>query len=204
MIDFWNKRYAQEEWAYGSSPNEYLKSVLSELDKGRILFPAEGEGRNAVYAASQGWEVAAFDFSEEGKRKALTLAEKRGVNIDYKTCAFLEEVYPKESFDVIANIFVHFDPTVKTLMHERLSSYLKVGGYFIMEVFSKNHRALSRLNPAVGGPEDTARMYDEEEIEKFFPNFEFLMLEECKVSLQEGRYHNGESAVLRFLGKKIA
>jgi hypothetical protein len=36
--------------------------------------PADGEGRNAFYAASQGWIVTAIDSSIKGREKALQLA----------------------------------------------------------------------------------------------------------------------------------
>jgi hypothetical protein len=51
-----------------------LKGILKNMPAGRILFPAEDEGRNAVYAASLGWEVHAFDISERAKDKAEKLA----------------------------------------------------------------------------------------------------------------------------------
>ena len=74
-IERWNDRYSKDEFAYGEQPNNYLKEQLQKLDAGAILFPAEGEGRNAVFAAKLGWTVSAFDISVEGKKKALLLAE---------------------------------------------------------------------------------------------------------------------------------
>ena len=71
MKDFWNQRYAADEYAYGTAPNAFFKAVLDPLPPGRILLPAEGEGRNAVYAAKLGWEVVAFDQSEGGQKKAM-------------------------------------------------------------------------------------------------------------------------------------
>lgn len=47
----WNDRYSNEEFAYGKAPNNYLKEQIEKLNAGTILFPAEGEGRNAVFAA---------------------------------------------------------------------------------------------------------------------------------------------------------
>ena len=47
----WNDRYSANEFAYGEQPNNYLKEQLEKLPVGTILFPAEGEGRNAVFAA---------------------------------------------------------------------------------------------------------------------------------------------------------
>ena len=77
----WNSRYSAEEYAYGEEPNAFIKQQLDNLIPGKILFPAEGEGRNAVYAAKLGWNVEAFDLSTEGREKALSLAAQNGVDI---------------------------------------------------------------------------------------------------------------------------
>src|SRR5687768_5721230 len=82
----WNERYSKHEFAYGEQPNNYLKEQLEKLDVGTILFPAEGEGRNAVFAAKLGWTVSAFDISVEGKNKALRLAKTNKVKIGRASC----------------------------------------------------------------------------------------------------------------------
>lgn len=103
-IQKWEERYGQDEFAYGIAPNNYLKSQLEKLQSGKILFAAEGEGRNAVFAAGLGWKVFAFDISAEGKRKATLLAKANQVTIDYKVGFLPELVYPTEGFDAIALI----------------------------------------------------------------------------------------------------
>ena len=91
MTAMLNSRYAANEYAYGMAPNQLLKTVLEQYDKGGdILFPAEGEGRNAVYAATQKWNVTAFDISTEGQKKALKLATGQQVKIDYEVGDFME------------------------------------------------------------------------------------------------------------------
>jgi len=82
--DRWNERYSKDEFAFGKQPNNYLKEQLEKLNVGTILFPAEGEGRNAVFAANLGWTVSAFDISMEGKKKADRLAKINNVTIDYQ------------------------------------------------------------------------------------------------------------------------
>jgi 2-polyprenyl-3-methyl-5-hydroxy-6-metoxy-1,4-benzoquinol methylase len=84
MKEFWDKRYAETGFAYGALPNEFLKEQLQNFSAGKILFVCEGEGRNAVYAAKQNWNVEAFDLSAEGKKKALQLAEQNNVAINYQ------------------------------------------------------------------------------------------------------------------------
>ena len=82
--EFWNLRYGNEEFIYGEKPNKFFKEQLDKLKPASILLPAEGEGRNAVYAASRNWDVVAFDISENGKKKATRLSEQSHVFIDYK------------------------------------------------------------------------------------------------------------------------
>src|SRR5690625_7704055 len=95
--EFWNERYAQDEYIYGEEPNEYLRKKLSILSPGKILFPADGEGRNSVYAALKGWDSEAFDISIEGKIKAELLAQEKETRI-YYTVSDVEHIeYPKRS-----------------------------------------------------------------------------------------------------------
>ncbi|MCF2876533.1 MULTISPECIES: class I SAM-dependent methyltransferase [unclassified Tenacibaculum] len=202
MKDFWNERYNHNEWAYGKEPNAYIKEKLPLFNAGKVLFPAEGEGRNAVYAATLGWNVSAFDYSLKGKEKADKLAQLNNVSIDYKVQAFLEEKYKQDEFDMICLTSVHFEPKIKAEMHKRLDSYLKKGGYIILEAFSKEHREINKKNPKVGGPSSEEEMYSLEEIKRDFSNYEIIELKNKNTYLQEGLYHIGNSAVIRFIGKK--
>ena len=83
MIDFWNKRYIEEAFSYGIFPNVFFKQELDKLMPKSVLLPAEGEGRNAVYALRKGWDVTAFDFSSQAKKKAVRLAKSQRVRINY-------------------------------------------------------------------------------------------------------------------------
>ena len=112
-VDRWNDRYSKDGYAYGVQPNNYLKKQLEKLPVGAILFPAEGEGRNAVFSAKLGWKVSAFDISVEGKNKALKLAEANNVTIDYQVGELEKLSYKPEQFDAIALIYAHFPAEIK-------------------------------------------------------------------------------------------
>lgn len=198
----WNERYANEEFAYGEEPNNYLKEQLTKLDTGKILFPAEGEGRNAVFAAKSGWTVSAFDISNEGLKKALHLAEKNNVNIDYQIGELQALNYQEEQFDAIALIYAHFPANIKSQLHKELDKYLRKGGIIIFEAFSKNHLDYLAKNEKVGGPKDIQSLFSIEEIEADFNNYEIIELKEMVIHLNEGIYHNGEGSVIRFVGRK--
>jgi SAM-dependent methyltransferase len=77
----WDERYRDPGYFYGTAPNNFLVSVIGRIPLVRVLSLAEGEGRNAVYLASRGYEVTAVDGSAVGLGKAQTLAAERGIEI---------------------------------------------------------------------------------------------------------------------------
>jgi hypothetical protein len=198
----WDERYSTDEFAYGEQPNNYLKEQLEKLNVGNILFPAEGEGRNAVFAAKLGWAVSAFDISEEGKNKAMRLAEINNVTIDYQIEELQTLNYNAEQFDAMALIYAHFPASIKSDYHKTLDQYIRKGGFVIFEAFSKNHLEYLAKNEKVGGPKDIASLFSIEEIKSDFDNYEIIELTEKEIELSEGIFHNGKGSVIRFVGRK--
>lgn len=198
----WDDRYSNEEFAYGEEPNNFFKEEIEKLNAGTILFPAEGEGRNAVYAAKLDWKVAAFDISEEGKNKALKLAALNNVSIDYRVGELETLNYQAEQFDAIALIYAHFPAEIKSSIHKTLDKYLRQNGIIIFEAFSKKHLEYLALNDKVGGPKDIESLFSIEEIQADFSNYEIIELVEKEIELNEGLFHNGKGSVIRFVGKK--
>lgn len=202
-LERWNERYSSTEYAYGTDPNEFFKKELPGLPAGKILFAAEGEGRNAVFAAVNEWEVAAFDISEEGKKKAVKLAETRGVSIDYRIGELPALNFRENTFDAIALIYAHFPVEIRSEYHRILDTLLKQGGYILFEAFSKNHLPYRLENEKVGGPSDLSNLFSIEEIMADFAGYHFIRIEETVIELNEGLYHQGTGSVIRFLAQKI-
>ncbi|WP_456314564.1 class I SAM-dependent methyltransferase [Pseudomonas shirazensis] len=198
----WDDRYSNEEFAYGEEPNNFFKEQIEKLNAGAILFPAEGEGRNAIYAAKLGWTVAAFDISAEGKNKALKLAEANNVSIDYQVGELESLNYQPEQFEAIALIYAHFPAEIKSSIHKTLDKYLSQNGIIIFEAFSKNHLEYLALNDKVGGPKDIESLFSVGEIQADFFNYEIIELVEKEIELNEGLFHNGKGSVIRFVGRK--
>jgi ubiquinone/menaquinone biosynthesis C-methylase UbiE len=197
MNDFWNERYATDEYAYGTEPNQFYKDQIENIAPGKILFPAEGEGRNAVYAAKIGWQVTAFDPSMEGKRKAELLAEKNNVFIQYRISDYENVNFPTESFDCIVLIFAHMHPLKRNEFHKKLSSFLKPGGTLILEGFAKN-----QIFNKTGGPQNVEMLFSKEELQNDFSGFSSLGITETDVVLDEGPFHQGIASVIRVTGVK--
>jgi Methyltransferase domain len=200
--DRWNKRFSNAEFVYGELPNDYFREQIGKLPVGKILLPAEGEGRNGVYAARMGWQVSAFDISVEGNAKATKLAEKNNVTLDYQVGELHTLNYPPGQFDALALIYAHFPAAIKSNMHKALSEYVRKGGVVIFEAFSKNHLQYNSNNETVGGPKEIGMLFSTEELLADFPEYEVIELEEKVIELNEGSFHSGTGSVIRFVGRK--
>lgn len=201
-IEKWNNHYKTDDFVYGKSPNRFFKEEIDKLRPLSILLPAEGEGRNAVYAAKNQWEVTAFDISEEGKKKALQLAKENDVFVNYKVGELPNLDFDKASFDTIALIYAHFPPQIRSAYHQKLITLLKKGGIVIFEGFGKKHLDYRKKNPKIGGPADAESLFSLEEIQSDFAGFQFETLVEQEVALSEGLLHNGIGSVIRFIARK--
>lgn len=194
MKEIWNKRYAGDEFVYGIHPNAFFKENIDKINPGIILLPAEGEGRNAVYAASLGWDVKAFDFSTKAKEKALLLSKNKNVPIQYAVHGIEEADYELSSFDAIALIYAHSKNRKEN--HQRMLQFLKPGGILILEAFSK-----TQLNNNTGGPKDINMLYSIEELKEDFAGMKELEIWEEEIILDEGNLHKGKSSVIRLVGQ---
>jgi hypothetical protein len=203
MSDFWDDRYRGEAYAYGTEPNRFLASQLARIPQcARVLFVAEGEGRNAVCAAEQGYEVHAFDASREGQRKALSLASARGVLLTYEVADSRTVTFPSGHFAGIVLVFAHLPGPLRRSVHRRLLSFLAPGGHLLLEGFSVAHQRYQQVNPLAGGPLDADRLYTLADIREDFDALDTVLLEEVEADLEEGRYHQGKAALVRYVGQK--
>ncbi len=197
MRDFWEERYKNRDYVYGDKPNMFFKTFIDGVEPGRILLPAEGEGRNAVYAANRGWEVDAFDFSFNARKKALELARREGVSIEYLVADIEFHELGEEMYDAIALVHVHFLPRNRKYIHKKLINSLKKGGFFLMEAFSPEQHTFG-----TGGPSDKKMLYDVHDLNDDFKDLEIETLYKREIELDEGMYHKGPASVIRLIAVK--
>lgn len=198
MKEMWEERYAADEFAYGEEPNEFFKSCLDRLPTpGRLLLPAEGEGRNAVYAARRGWSVDAFDFSPAGREKALRLAERHGVHINYEVADYEAAHIEPKAYDAVALIFAHKPERLRRAVHRKLGSALKPGGHLFLEAYSK-----AQLAYGTGGPPNEQLLYALDDLREDFSDLDILELEQVEAEIHEGLYHTGLASVVRLVARR--
>lgn len=193
----WDQRYDSEAYVYGTEPNDWFVEKLKIIKPGKLLLPAEGEGRNAVWAASQEWEVTAFDQSTVGKNKAIRLAASKNVVIDYMIQDIRSYRGKENLFDAVGLIFVQLPPEYRIKFHAELIKSLKPGGCMIVEAFSK-----AQLHNNSGGPKNEELLYDPDELRSDFDSLKILEFHSVKVHLQEGKLHHGIADVIRLFARK--
>lgn len=196
MKEIWEERYSSEEYIYGTEPNAWFRQFIETREPGVLLLPAEGEGRNAVFAARHGWQVEAFDLTTRGQQKALKLAAKHQVAIHYQTGDALSINYPENHFDAVAVFFLHLPDHQRKAVMQRLIGFLKPGGVLLMECFSKKHFG----NPS--GPKNMDLLYDKETLAADLETMHQEILEETSYAINEGDYHQGNAVVIRVLAVK--
>ena len=193
-MNLWDSRFSVEHFFYGAEPNiffaEYLKTVKSP---GTLLLPAEGEGRNAVFAAKSGWEVDAFDSSNVALKKALNFASRENVAINYCLFDISGFVPEPEKYDLIALVFVHLPEEIRIPFHQKLVKSLKPGGTILIEAFAKE-----QITNNTGGPKDINMLYSTDILKADFSDLSFKKLIHEKVFLDEG-HHYGQAEVVRMI-----
>lgn len=195
---FWNKRYANGDYLYGTEPNSFLAEHYSLLS-GPVLSLSEGEGRNAVFLASRGLEVIGVDISIVALEKAKKLAKSRGIEI--KTIvADLATFEPEENYyGSMVSISAHLPSTVRNKLYPLIEQSLKPNGIIILEAYSEN-----QLSRDTGGPKDADMLMTIDKLHREFPNFGPVLLREVEREVSEGEGHTGMASVVQFIARKKA
>jgi SAM-dependent methyltransferase len=195
----WDERYSVDHFVYGTVPNDFLREHANQLKPGRVLCLAEGEGRNAVYLATLGFDVTAVDLSPVGLKKAKRLAQENGVEIKTIQADLNDFDIEPASWDNIISIFCHLPPSLRNNVHNAVSKGLKPGGIFLLEAYTPE-----QLQHGTGGPPVAEMLQSLSQLEQDFQPLEILLGHEIERDVHEGQFHNGHAAVVQLIARKKA
>ena len=191
--EFWNSRFNEAEWAYGTQANDFVRSCFHHPGQGRVLCLAEGQGRNAVYLASLGYQVTALDYSEVGLERAQALAKSQGLSIETQQADLAEYSFETETWDGIVSIFGHLPSALRSQVNAQLFSSLKPGGFLCMEGYH-----LDQLNFKTGGPAHPDLLYSEDVLtQELCGQWSDFIVQKSQRIIKEGPYHNGPSSTVQ-------
>lgn len=197
----WDKRYDCEHFVYGTEANEFLVQSSGQLKpQSKILCLADGEGRNSVYLSKLGHQVTAIDFSHVAQKKALILAQKNDIELNYIVCDMKEYPFEKNQWDAIVSIFAHTSSTTRHYIWDLIKFSLKKNGLFILEAY---HPKQLELNYNSGGPKKTDWLVSLKDILSSFKAFNQYHQWEGERVVNEGTLHHGKAFVTQYVGQKI-
>lgn len=197
----WSKRYRDvgDGFLFGSEANRYLRQHVGALPaKGRVLCVADGEGRNSVWLAQQGFSVTATEISPVAVDKARTHARRAGVEVDYRLQDILDWDAPTDAFDAVVAVFIQFAAqSEQPKLFAQLKAALRPGGVLILLGYTPK-----QLEYKTGGPPCAEQLYDEALLLEHFDDCEVLRLDVYEDELAEGTGHCGRSALIGLIARR--
>ncbi|MEO5697092.1 MAG: class I SAM-dependent methyltransferase [Burkholderiaceae bacterium] len=195
----WNRRFATDDFLFGTSPNDWLRTHAAVWQRGdRVLCVADGEGRNSVWLAQRGLMVDAFDISEVGVAKARRFAADQGVNVKFAVADCDAYAWPQGGCDGVAAIFVQFaDPLMRDRLFAAIVRSLKPGATLVLQGYTPK-----QLEHRTGGPPQASHLYTSTMLRAAFAELEIVELSEYEAVIEEGRGHNGRSALIGLVARR--
>ncbi len=194
----WDQRFASEDFVYGTAPSHWVAAHAHRIPQGgRVLCLGEGEGRNGVWLARQGFQVEAVDGSPVGLEKARQLAARHGVRLGTTVTDLAAYTPEAGAFDAVVLVFLHLPPELRRAVHARAAAALRPGGVVLLEAFTPRQLAFSS-----GGPKQADMLFAADTVRDDFPGVTWESLGEGEVVLDEGPLHQGRAAVLRGIGTR--
>ena len=196
----WDKKYATApDGLFGQVPNQYLRGIVARSDFAArtALCLADGDGRNSRWLALMGLETTAVDASAVAIRNALALDAAAGATVE-RIVADLESWQPTDERRYDAAFVLYFQgPAVLRRRALRVAwTALAPGGWLAVEAFAKAQRGRP------GGPDTPDHLYDLDENAAALPGHRVVEALSGRVHLDEGRRHQGEADVVRYLAAK--
>jgi SAM-dependent methyltransferase len=193
----WDERYGAQEYAYGRTPNKFLEEKFNSIPKGKVLSLAEGEGRNAVFLAKQGYSVTAVDASVVGLNKARKLAEENEVVIECIHADLAEYDLGENKWDGIISIFFPLPSSIRKELYKKVIAGLTHNGVFLLEAYTPD-----QLRLGTGGGNSPDVMQTKESLRLELAGLKFTHLIELEREVVEGMYHTGIGAVVQAIAMK--
>jgi SAM-dependent methyltransferase len=199
MSNPWDQRFSRSsDYLYGEKPNAWIESALPVLPQGsRVLALADGEGRNSVWLAEQGYQVLNIDYSQIGLEKTKQLAQRRGVSVETQQADLTACALPSEHFDAVVSSFFHLPRVQQTDVWQNVIHSLKPQGYLVVQVFSIDQLPLNS-----GGPKDSELLYRLDDWKNMVQSMQVDILEAVETTLDEGKLHQGVAKVINIKSVK--
>ncbi|KAB1191107.1 MULTISPECIES: bifunctional 2-polyprenyl-6-hydroxyphenol methylase/3-demethylubiquinol 3-O-methyltransferase UbiG [Haloferax] len=154
-MDKWDERFSEGEYPTDPEPSPVLRAYVDTFPEGRALDVAAGTGRNAIFLATEGFDVDALDQSSAGLEIIRNRAKEAGIDDRVQTVLAdaTEFDYPESTYDVVT---ISYFRTLDKL--GAIKTALKPGGV----LFYQHH--LQSSPPATVGPSTNRYRFQSNEL----------------------------------------
>jgi len=168
-------------------PSPFLAEHFELLPKGLALDLAMGEGRDAIYLATRGFDVDGVDISAERVARARASARRLGAPIRAIVGNVEDGTYiiPLETYDVI----VVFNYLHRPLFND-IREGLKPGGVVVYQTFTTEQTRLG------GGPTNPAFLLRPGELKEAFEDWPILVYREGIEPSHQGRRPQAQAGII--------
>ncbi|GMA41329.1 class I SAM-dependent methyltransferase [Mobilicoccus caccae] len=163
----WDERYTDEQLVWGSDPNRWVVAELAALTPSTALDLASGEGRNAIWLASEGWSVTAIDFSAVAVDRARGLADEvakrsgRDLDITWRVEDVTTAEVTQSAYDAVLVSYLQLPAYERRGAMRTAARALAPGGVLLVVAHDT-----SNLTDGYGGPQDAEVLYSAADVEE--------------------------------------
>jgi 2-polyprenyl-3-methyl-5-hydroxy-6-metoxy-1,4-benzoquinol methylase len=195
---FWNQKYERSTFVYGKHPNAFLTEVAPGAisPAGHVLSLGEGEGRNAVWMARQGWQVTAVDYSSRALEKLQQYATESDLNIETHCRDVVDFDFGRDLWDAIVILHIHLLPAERRSVHRRAAQALRPRGVIVLEALRPE-----QLDQPTGGPESSLCLYTPDDLWEDFRALDIELIRAEDRYIEAGE-HRGMTSVVSLLARR--
>lgn len=143
-------RHDSADLLFGTAPDEWLHEPARLLPpKDRMLKLADGERRNCVRLARQGFEVVAFDVDDPSVDNARAFAQREVVWSKFAVADCDGFAWPEAACHRVDAIFVQFaDPAMRARLFGRIVRRMEPCGVLVLQDLTTKQPAYRTSGPS--------------------------------------------------------
>ncbi len=126
--------YSAKKPPFRQEASQFLGRIVEDLKPGTALDVAMGQGRNALYLASKGWDVTGYDVAEKGLEMAQNAAKKSGFSLKTTRATHADFDYGIAKWDLVVEAFAFTDLS-DPAYRKRVVDSLRPGGVLVIDGF---------------------------------------------------------------------
>jgi SAM-dependent methyltransferase len=177
----WDERYGAAPLVWSAEPNQFVATELADLPPGRAVDLACGEGRNAIWLASLGWQVTGVDFSPVAIEKARQLSS----SVDWVVADAL--TWTGHGFDLAVLAYLQLPDAERRVAVSGAWAALEPGGHLLVVAHDSTN-----LTEGTGGPQGGSVLYTAEDVLADLEGYDVVRAERVARMVPADDAHGGE------------